>query len=196
MGSVHRTPLEDVRIDAWVALSGTHEITRAPLLDASQELLFARLDYRDALIFAESVGATLPTKAQMIELLKVGYLLRPVILPSAAQRARVPRCKGETELAYETRLRLPMSSVGWCRVHDEAVAQRLTGIWDGRAPLVNAGKQWIAGAPKGRAYLMGWYSGDSWIQSGAVSGPGPHDDRHVDYSMCTMLVRPRQVEVS
>src|SRR5208282_2203825 len=66
----------------------------------------------------------------------------------------------------------------WADYHDDHVWDQFESLkWDRKKRLANCGKHWIAGAPKGRAYLMGWWM--KWngklqfVQGGATSGPGP-----------------------
>lgn len=181
--SAHRTAPADAEAHAsgWAPLPGGLEVTRLPLVDARYPggRLFARLTYRDALTAAHRHGATLPTATQMDQLHLASIVLPPHPLPAGAQ----------------------MTSLEWSERHDAAIWPALS-TWDKDAPVAGVGKHWIAGAPPGRAYLMGWWAtdvsrygssrkGPGWVQQPSQPGsPGPHDDSHHDYGTTTLLVRP------
>lgn len=178
----------DVSIDhGWAPLGTTGlEVTRLPLLDTRTQLR-ARLDYRSAGPVLESFGARLPTRDELLVLLEVGLHLPPVILPDSYLRGLAP---GRSDDALRAEA---MASLEWARHHDERAQSFLDAAsWDGDVPVWGWGKQWIAGAPPGRAWLCGWFLDGHLIQSGieAPGSPGPHNDLHVDYSMCTYGVRP------
>lgn len=190
MTTPYRTPLDFVDAHSWTQLGTTDRlITCLPLMDRSRGG-FAHLTYRDALAVAAREGAELPTRDEILELHRVGLRLLPVILPDAEMLRDNPRLKGETERAYQTRIREPMASQAWCDRHDGTVLAKLSSWTNDHQPVSGAGKHWLRGAPPGRAYLMGWHDGRRWIQSGLSSGPGPHDDMHHDYATTTILTRP------
>jgi uncharacterized protein (TIGR02594 family) len=173
--NVYETPeeLAVVHASGWVRLPSGLEITCTPLVAASETGLFAHLDYESALKVAARERAELIHFDTVTELhvtaRAAGLELAPVILPP-------------DEL---------MASLARCRLHDGRVFAELERRgWDGKSAVANAGKHWIAGAPKGRAYLRGWWDGGKFIQAGATSGPGPHDDSHEDYATTTVLQRP------
>lgn len=153
----------------WLPFGDDLEITAAPLIDStSGGPTFARLTYSDALEVAARIGARLLTQAEHDRLWAIGRRLLPVIMTPG------PR----------------MASLEYAKQHDAKLAKQLAG-WDGSTPLANAGKQWVHGAPKGRAWNYGWWdlkapNGRMWQTLGTT-----HDDQHTDYSQLTMLVRPR-----
>ncbi len=181
--TVHRTAPADAEVHAsgWAPLPGGLEVTRLPLVDARYPggRLFARLTYRDALTAAHRHGATLPTATQMDQLHLASIVLPPHPLPAGPQ----------------------MTSLEWSERHDAAIWPALA-TWDRDVPVAGVGKSWIAGAPPGRAYLMGWWAtdvsrfgssrkGPGWVQQPSQPGsPGPHLDSHHDYGTTTLLVRP------
>lgn len=189
---IHRTrPLDAVVHESgWAPLDDDWEVTAVPLVDAGQPdaVVFARLTYRDALSVAERLGA---------ELVHPEHVERLHWLASVGQGVEVPAFTGtpQAERTLEHSLR-----------HDAACWEALAKMhWDGRAPVANAGKHWVAGAPTGRSHLMGWWvpsvgaygirtrSGPGFIQARPVAGSaGPHDDQHHDDGTTTLLVRRRR----
>ena len=179
--TVHRTSPDaaEVHASGWAEFEPGWEVTRLPLVDSKAGGLFARLTYRDAMAAAARLGGGLPTAAQMDRLHLASIVLRPYPLPAGPQ----------------------MTSLEWSQKHDAAVWAALS-TWDRDAPVAGAGKHWIAGAPAGRAHLMGWWaadvrrfgsarSGPGWVQQPSQPGsPGPHLDSHHDYGTTTLLVRP------
>lgn len=186
---IHRTDPDAAELHAsgWARLldgplpGGGVEVTRLPLIDSQHRLedgtpLLARLTYRDALRVAERLGAALPTRDEVRRLHVVGLQLEPITMAITA-------------------------TLAGSKKHDAELWRRLRALgWDGGRPVSGAGKHWIAGAPPGRAYLAGWWTrrlesysptrrGPGWVQEGATSGPGPHDDGHHDYGTTTILVR-------
>lgn len=194
--TVHRTLPADAAPHpaGWAELPGTgYEVSRLPLVDRSVGLgfnggpvfgaldgsdaprLFARLTYRDAAARAAELGAELPRPEHLEALRACGLVIEPAPIP------------------------ITTSLDGSAR-HDAAVHERLRAAgWDERRPVCGAGKHWLAGAPPGRAYLMGWWTehlerysptrrGSGWVQP-VPSGQGPHGDTHHDYATTTLLVR-------
>lgn len=176
------TAPENVVVPAWTAL-GSDQVLAEPLRDALTGGL-AHLTYKGALAAAAANGAELLTHDDVVALSTAaraaGYELDPVILPTAALQAEGYR---SGDPAMVTRR--------WAEIHDAAVQAQLDRRgWDGTKPVSNAGKHWIAGAPPGRAYLMGWrMPSGAFIQAGVASGLGPHDDGHHDYATTTVLVK-------
>lgn len=189
IGPIHLTHPDDADLHpaGWAHLldgpgpgSGV-EITRLPLIDRTRRLddgtyLFARLTYLGALRVAARLGASLPSRDEVYRLHAVGLQVEPITMPITATLAGSEK-------------------------HDRELWRRLRALgWHGGLPVSGAGKHWIAGAPAGRAYLAGWWTrrleafspsrrGPGWVQEGATSGKGPHDDQHHDYGTTTMLVR-------
>lgn len=183
---IHRTPLLDVKLHAagFYPLDATWEISRLPLIDRlhrlpSGECLFARLDYRDAVAWCNLHGCELPTAAQLEQARAAGLTIRPCVQFIAADLAT-------------------------CERHDALVWGWLAAAgWAHGVPVTGAGKHWVKGAPAGRSWLMGWWTerveaygskrtGPGWVQQAPAAGSlGPHDDRHVDYSSTTLVVRRR-----
>jgi len=159
-------------------------------VDAGQRdaVVFARLTYRDALAAAARLGA---------ELVHPTHVERLHWLASVGQAVEVPAYTGTpvAEKTLEHSLR-----------HDAACWAALVKMhWDGKSPAANVGKHWVAGAPAGRSYLMGWWvpnvraygittrSGPGFIQAAPVPGSkGPHSDNHFDDGTTTLLVRRRR----
>lgn len=181
----HRTAAVDavVHPTGWAPFAPGLEVTRLPLVDRRVSLpdgrpVFARLTYRDALAVAAIFGARLPTAAEMDQLHLESIVLAPCTLPAGRE----------------------MISLAYSEEHDAVVWAQLEQ-WDRHSPVAGAGKHWIAGAPAGRAYLMGWWvehverysqvrRGPGWIQVPSPPGSaGPHDDQHHDYGTTTLLVR-------
>lgn len=178
---VHRTKVEDATPPSgWRALPSLGLEVSAPLWDVRPpltEIDYARLTYRDALAVADRRGFVL-LSADALEAMREGAtVLRPVTLPPTHE----------------------MRSALWSLRHDQEVARRMAGI-DG--PVLGIGKHWIAGAPRGRAWLMGWWvddvaaygskrKGPGWVQPRPeVQSVGAHDDLHHDYATTTILMRP------
>lgn len=168
----------------WAPLADDLEVTRLPLVDREHRLedgtpLFARLTYLGASRVALREGARLPTRDEVRLLHVVGLQLEPVTMPITGEIAGSER-------------------------HDREVWRRLRALgWDGGKVVSGAGKHWISGAPPGRAWLAGWWTsqlgryvpgrrGPGWVQEGATSGQGPHNDGHHDYGTTTILVRQRR----
>ena len=186
------TPPEAADCIAWIQ-EGDWWYSIEPIYDASTGL-YARFTYEGASAAARYLHAELPTRDDIIALRRVGFPLSPVMLPDADMLRSVglPPHSPESQInAYRTE---HMGSIEWARIHDERVrAALVSGGWDGQQRVANAGKHWIAGAPPGRAYLMGWWDGTGWIQSGLSAltpgSPGPHDSQHHDYGTTTILKR-------
>lgn len=185
---IHRTRIEDAEVDrsGWYGLDVDTEVTRVPLVDSGARLddgtkLFARLTYRDALAVAARLGARLIDRHELELVRQVATRIEPYPLTADAR----------------------MTSLEWSERHDIEVWRRVRAAgWTGGPPVLGAGKHWIAGAPAGRAHLMGWWTehlerygarrGAGWVQQPSpVGGSGPHDDSHHDYATTTMLVRAR-----
>lgn len=139
-------------------------------------------DLQDATVYAESIGAELVSRDDLEALRTIAILLEPVTLQAGPS----------------------MATVEWSRRHDAVVLRILAAVDDGKRPVLGVGKQWISGAPEGRAHLMGWWTktlqrygrrrGEGWVQlPAAPKSAGPHDDGHHDYGTTTMLVRPKLV---
>lgn len=168
---IHRTRPQDaaVHCSGWARLPSGVEVTRLPLVDMSQQLgsdehLFARLTYADALAVAEREGARLIAPETLLELYEHGLVLVPYLGTPTAETA-----------------------LGHSRRHDVDVWRQLGELgWDGRALVANAGKHWVSGAPAGRSRLMGWRKGDgTWWQPLAVA----HNRQHHDDGTTTLLER-------
>ena len=162
------------------------------------EPIFARLTYAGALEVARREGASLISGAQVAELQQKGIQVGGVYLPDAVIRAAaagpLARRPGEPLELWDQRLRnAGMTSLSWALHHDEVFWQRL-GSWPAGALVAGAGKHWVAGAPAGRAWLMGWWDASTgkFIQGEPHPGDaGFHDDSHHDYGTTTVLVRRR-----
>lgn len=164
------------RVDA--PFGGT--VTAAPLKD-SRTGGYARLRYRDALAVAARLGGRLMTANEQDALAKVGIMLKPVTLPGSSPTLMAKGYKAGSPM---------MSSLEWAKVEDELIDKQLVDMsWDGHTIVNNAGKDWIGGAPAGRAINRGWY--DKSAKYGMIQTTGgAHDDSHTDYSQLTRIVWP------
>ena len=174
---IHHTKLTDCTIhhSGWSAVPGTGvEVTSLPVIDTLYEVeggpVFARLNYDEALAVAARFGARLLAPGRINDLRKPGVALQ--LLPYLGTPI------AETELSHSER-------------HDADVWRQLRVLgWDGKQPVVGAGKHWVAGAPPGRSRLEGW------DRDGA--GPGlalwqpdmvAHNRLHFDDGTTTVLER-------
>lgn len=172
--------------NAWYRISPGIEVTLEPLRDCDTGL-YAHVTYAMLRGFAENIGARIIAPERVRLIAATGFVVTPTILPTADMLP--PRRPGETERNYQIRIREPMGGREWCDIHDRAVMHKLAA-WDRSRPVLNAGKWWVAGAPRGRAYLMGWFDGRRWIQPApALGSQGPHNDQHSDYATLSMLER-------
>lgn len=191
----HRTAVhEAVVTEGWGPIPGTDlEWTLVPVEDSTKRLsngrpVMARLTYRDALAVAERHDARLisPDEVQLRhEMAKRGEALELVAYTGTPT--------AETDLVHSER-------------HDADCWRQLEALgWDGQ-PVANFGKHWVHGAPKGRAWLMGWWVpkleaygmgyGPGFVQPRPLSGSrGPHDDQHHDDGTTTVLVRPARASI-
>lgn len=166
-------------LTAWRGL----EVTRLPLVD-TRHGVFARLTYADALKVAARFGLRLG-KATEFDLMHAhGFEPSPCI----AKLSPAERAAGEAEgLDEQTTFGRFMVSLAWAQKHDACLWSKLAK-WDKQTPVSNAGKQWVFGAPQGRAYNYGWF--DSNHPKGRWQGLSAfHDEHHHDYSQLTMLFR-------
>jgi hypothetical protein len=162
------------------------------------EPIFARLTYAGALEVAAREGAALISGPQVAELQQKGIQVGGVYLPDAAIRAAaagpLARRPGEPMEEWDQRLRnAGMTSLSWALHHDAVFWSRL-GSWPAGALVAGAGKHWVAGAPTGRAWLMGWWDASTGKFIQGLPNPGDagfHDDSHHDYGTTTVLVRRR-----
>ncbi len=197
----HQTRPENAFVEGWVPLDDDWEVTAPPVSDRAHALpsgqpLTARLSYADALTFAALVGAQLPTADQIQQLHDMAG--RGLAIELVAYTG-TPRAENgiEHSIRHDADMRRQAAERGW----------------DGTIPLANWGKSWTAGAPLGRAHLMGWWvpdlerytpppgqlghrSGPGFIQPRPAPGPGPHGASHFDDGTTTLLVRRRAKGVS
>lgn len=146
MTNIFASKLSDVVIapQGWARLPSGMYVTKLPLLDVSQAPLAARLNMNEAYEAAEkfggpAVGIRPITPRTVIELNAHGYRIDPVILPNEEQRSLYTREKGETPEHFEGRIRENMSSIEWCKLHDDSCWYQLRE-WDGESPVMNFGK--------------------------------------------------------
>jgi hypothetical protein len=161
---VHRTSLQNLApLPAFVPLASGGYVVSEPLKDASTGL-YARLSYGDLESLAARYGGRLLTMAQVFEIWRDGYRIKPCTLVHK-----------KSDFAL-------MQGIEFARRHDECVRAQLAE-WDGKKPLANAGKDWIHGAKKpGMARNGGWVTGPaSAIQPGG-DGSEHHDKSYTDYS--------------
>lgn len=188
---MYKTPIAALSQPDWVALPNGKDVTRLPIYDTVTQL-FARTDYHDGSEYARTIGARLISVGSVKTIATFGHRIDPVLLPTRDMVAACPRRPGEDKTDYLKRLYAPMGSIEWARTHDGLVRAALLHVsgWDGSKPVMNVGKWWVAGAPIGRSYLMGWHTGTRFIQPEPVIGSlGPHNDRHCDYGTLLMLER-------
>ena len=174
---IHHTKLTDCTIhpSGWAAVPGTNvEVTALPVIDTLYEVeggpIFARLNYDEALDVAYRYNARLLAPGRINDLRKPGVALQ--LLPYLGTPI------AETELSHS-------------ELHDADVWRQIRALgWDGKQPVVGAGKHWVAGAPPGRSRLEGW------DRDGA--GPGlalwqpdmvAHNRLHFDDGTTTVLER-------
>jgi hypothetical protein len=187
----HRTLPQDAFVESWVPLDADWEITAPPVSDRAHALptgepVTARLTYADAKAFAALIGAQLPSPAQIERLHEMATRGEALELEAYSGTPRA-----ETDLEHSIR-------------HDANMRRQIATLgWNGRVPLANWGKSWVAGAPPGRAQLMGWWvprveqygilerTGPGFVQPRPLPGPGPHLDSHHDDGTTTLLVRRR-----
>jgi hypothetical protein len=185
----------------WIPLDDTYEV--AWLVDQRYQLpgglsVFARLMYRAALDVAQRERAALISREQVIQIQEQsGIAAPPIALPDDAIRSSasgsLARRDGETQATWDQRLRgAGMTSLSWALHHDARFWARV-GRWPAGELVAGAGKHWIRGAPKGYAFLFGWWNGAKWIQTAPPEGTATafHDDGHHDYATTTILVRRR-----
>jgi len=180
--------LSSLAAPVWVR-QGTVWASALPLFDTDNAIL-AELTYRDALAAAVAFGARLPTRNEIIERTFHGYQLAPVTLPTLIE-IKSAGLDSRNPAIVDAFRNANMSGLAWAKIHSQRVYEQLrdAGLLGTGALIANAGKHWIAGAPPGRAYLMGWYTRGKFIQGGTTFGPGPHDDMHHDYATTTILMR-------
>lgn len=165
---VYTTPLDQVDTGAivWAVNPNGGQITAEPLKDRRGG--YARLSYTNALALAGRLGVRLPSQADVDAVhaaaQAAGLALKPCTLPGDAS----------------------MRSKARCAEHDACVRDQLEARrWDGRSAVSNVGKDWLAGAPAGKAINYGWIVNGHALQP--VSSA--HGDFWTDYSQCTRFVR-------
>lgn len=168
------TPPKEAELPGpWLAWEGG-SITPLPLLD-KRTGLYARLSYAGALEAAKRLGGRLPTWQEALKIWQKGARIKPV------------------QLVFEKYDQLRMKSLAYAVHHDKKVADQLEEMgWDGKKPVANVGKWWVAGAAPGHAWLYGWWENpkSDTARQGIPAGEGHHDDAHHDYGTLTYLVRP------
>lgn len=176
----------------------TREITAVPAHDADT-LTSAQCDDVTAAQAAHLHGGRLLTYDECDEfaaMVDAGLALQltPVTLPNQDQLRSMPRQPGETDRAYQTRIRFDMSSLEWLRLHDDLCWRQLLAMqWQTLWPkaVLNFGKYHIQGDNDGTAHIRGWRRADkTWIQAGQRHGKGPHATRACrDYGTKFHIVR-------
>lgn len=148
----------------WTLPSGRQiEVTKLPLWDR-ENLVFARLTYELASQVAQREHARLLHVAEVDDIFARGYRTAPVMLPPTNE----------------------MMSLEWARRHDQRVLPQLAG-WNGKSPVANVGKDYIAGAPAGKQRYYGWFLAPGkplqpdWVNA--------HNSKYSDYSQLTRLAR-------
>jgi hypothetical protein len=162
--------LDDVGVHCtgWYRLSPTVEITRLPLWD-SRHQLFARAGHGPIDAWLRGRDWRLPTALEMVELHGASLFIPPFTLPTSTMTRDAgilkpfqPDGRDTPEMSrYRGR---HSRSHRWCAMHDREVFERLTRAgWDGRQPVANAGKQWVA--PAGT--IFGWRQANGAFIQGA-----------------------------
>lgn len=158
-------------------------LTRLPLVD-TRFGVFARLTYADAQKVAARFSARLGTASEFDQLHRDGFEVSPCIAKLSDDERAAGQAAGLDEQTTFGRF---MVSLAWAQKHDACLWAKLKS-WDRQTPVSNAGKQWVFGAPKGRAYNYGWF--DPNHPKGRWQGLSSfHDEHHHDYSQLTMLFR-------
>lgn len=175
---------------AWLPISDTVEITKLPLYD-TRNVCFARLGGRLAKELLASMGARLPSVAELDELHTHGMHIEPYVLPTDDATMLLEAGIALHDGAAIERFReANMMSLEWAQKHDNEVMTRLAKAgWVGQA-VDNAGKHWAlpdASTRPGHSLIYGWWtpraraygvSNDVMIQQ-----PSPfHDDAYDDYA--------------
>lgn len=177
----------------------TREITAVPVHDIDTGTT-AQCDDVTAELSGNRLGGRLLTYDELDEfaaMVDAGEALQidPIFLPTAEQIAKMGKQQpGESDKAYNTRIRKDMSSLEWLRLHDElAWAEVLKLNWSAlwAKPILNFGKLHIQGDRDGTAHIRGWRRRDgSWVQQGSRHGKGPHASRACrDYGTKFHLIR-------
>lgn len=169
---IYNTDFKNISVGnfGWTKISELFEITNRPLIDIHTGL-FARATYENALLFAESIEAKLPTRDEVLHSLlesrSKGTLLRPITLSYGAEMKTLPQ--------YE--------------IHDKRVVKQIKdlNLSDENVFIGNIGKHWVAGAANNKARICGWLQRNgTLIQMGVVDN---HNNKHFDYATTTLLVR-------
>lgn len=175
----------------WINWRGK-QVTALPLLDKSEDGLFARLRYDDAQAVAKRENARLPTEVELRGLADDALhdldvdMITPCFLPTQSMRDKTPRKEGESDVSYERRVRVDASSREWAEIHDFCVAEKLAKLGDTKRPVINIGKQWLDGG-----YNFGWFDSKAkpaQPKSAAHIGVDRRNT-HIDYSQTTYLIR-------
>ena len=197
---------ESAVVNQWAKL-GDVWVSSEPVLDqaaigAGTGPRYCRFTYREALAAASLLGGRLPTSAEIDAIRDTGVMLPCFTQPDvdmikmagiAAPNWKDPDAVALYQRALQDLLSARMASAEWCARHDAKVeAAKQAKRFDGTLPVMNAGKHYVGGAPAGRAWLKGWWSGKAYIQHGPWSptDAGPHSDiGSRDYGTTTMVVR-------
>lgn len=177
-----RTPAaEAFDLWGWSDWLDGFEITTLPIVDRAAGL-FARHTLEDALSVARFFGGELIRRRDVLELVRVGYMIEPSIVredPANGWRPIATRAHPDPK-TLSTDLS-NMTSFDWALAHDQDVFTQLGDRWDGR-PIMNLGKWW---GPDGS--ICGWYQGGDLIQKGTK--PNLHGLYHHDFATLTMIKR-------
>lgn len=146
----------------------------------------AQLTGRDALVAAAHVGGRLPTPEEIDEALPIAFMTTPVLLPTRAMRAEMPRLPGELSRHWEVRLRARMASLEWLIEHDRIAFEQLAAAgWAGETIALNFGKHIVSQPHANLMQIKGWRQNGAWIQRGLRP---QHGADHCDYATKTMVV--------
>lgn len=158
-----RSRPEDCIIDehhGFAPLRDGWEVLVVPLLDATEQLedgthICAQLTYADAERALARHGLV------MLDPDDVGHLHR---LAADGKAIELPAFTGTPTAEVSLAAR---------KVSDTANRKSLTASgWMPGTPVANFGKGWVAGAPAGRAWLMGWWVPSLAAYSPTRKGPG------------------------
>jgi len=193
----YRTDLANIAIDpsGWATLSDGTKITALPPIDTATGG-FARVRPSDWLTYAASIGARLPTLAELDRLHAEGFHIDPVTLPTQAMvlaaQAADPSLSRDISTAAQQMRNVSLASPAWDKIHDDEVRRRLAAAgWDGSQPVDNAGKLWAqpdAQTPPGHGLLYGWWTAP-YPSTAKIQTPyRGHNDDQVDYGSLAHLV--------
>jgi hypothetical protein len=196
MADEYITKLANVECRGWTKVDDVW-LSTEPLYDKETDL-YARLGYKGAMEACAKVGGTLVSHDDIKRLhddavAGLALELIPVTLPDKGQqKAAGVKTQKEIDALRDAN----MKGREYADYHDDRVWDQLNDRkWNRKMRLANCGKHWISGAPKGGAYLMGWWdkATKKFIQGGLYTPgkPTKHNDTYHDYGTLTLAVRQK-----